>query len=357
MLLAAVVCCACAAVALLWHQPVIESPRLGTPAVCRPGDEISVTLRVPHPLAARLVRDLRLMSGKRCILLEIAGRAGPTPYRSLTARIPPGTPPGRYALCAGTGVAGLCRSNAVHVVAALPGEFRFVQMTDLGIQASDPSVAGQFASTVDEINALDPAFVLFTGDGVDKGRWEEYETLQSLLLRLDAPVICCPGNHDHKGLAGYLTTFGGPYHAVSFGDWRIFSLDSAHGRDQFTRSQLRWVTEHLINRALVQFHHPLFGRKCVDSQQERFAQLVSDVGVPAVFSGHWHVDAVFDKTGTARHDGPGFEGTKFVVTRAIGQTPRGDYEGSGHGYRVVHVKDGAIISYTVVSVPLGRVGE
>jgi hypothetical protein len=359
---AAVVASAVLAVLVaLARQPAgIERPRMGIPAVCRSGGGFAAELRVPLPAPSRVyVRRPRLDDGARTYPLEVS--ASRTRGGSVLAvlRVPAGTPPGRYALRVGTGAGAMCRSNAVHVVASFPRTFRFVQIADLGVSDDDPQVARRFRETVRVINRIAPAFVLLTGDITEKGSWTEYAAARELLGEIEAPLVCGPANHDRRGWAGYMASFGSPRHAVDFGRWRILSLDSGHGRDRLTRSDLRWLGRGLFlcaaegKRCIVQVHHPLFGRKAVEGCRREAVEMIAAHFVPAVFSGHWHADAVLDGAGRMRRDASDCRGCRFVVTTSVGQPPRAIGAEGGErrrGFRVVDVRDGVISAMRTVAV-------
>jgi len=264
-----------------------------------------------------------------------------------------------------------------------PRSFRIVQAGDLPW----PGQKDMLEVFVREMAELRPAAVLITGDiAYDPDpRW--FLMLEAQFRRLEAMgilVITCPGNHERKGWAQYLRTFGPhTFHRVDLGPLAILSLDSAHGRDQFTPSQFRWLREQLDNLGgrtpILQLHHPIFppgkaiqgdGEKsggALEAFQPAFVRLCQEKGVPIVLSGHWHQDVVFDGTGRLRDDTPDFPGTKFVVTTAMGDVtrkvvrwPHGGY----HGYRILEFEDGRMLRYThdlpglpspapIASTPLG----
>ena len=67
---------------------------------------------------------------------------------------------------------------------------------------------------------------------------------------LGIPVVSCPGNHERKAWIQYLRHFGPiTWHRVDFGPFTILSLDSGHGRDQFTPAQFAWFKRELADTA------------------------------------------------------------------------------------------------------------
>ncbi len=79
-----------------------------------------------------------------------------------------------------------------HVVAGLPG--RLVQLSD--IHASALMHEEELGPLVEAVNRLDPALVVVTGDLVMPFSEAEHSYLVEALARIEAPVVCCPGNHD-----------------------------------------------------------------------------------------------------------------------------------------------------------------
>lgn len=79
-----------------------------------------------------------------------------------------------------------------HAVEGLPG--RLVQLSD--IHASALMHDAELGPLVDEVNRLEPALVVVTGDLVMPFSEEEHGYLIDALARIDAPVFCCAGNHD-----------------------------------------------------------------------------------------------------------------------------------------------------------------
>src|SRR5215831_6059133 len=59
---------------------------------------------------------------------------------------------------------------------------------------------GDFASTIADINALDPPpdVIVHTGDIVHNGRRDEYAQAAALLAKAHAPVYVLPGNKDDR---------------------------------------------------------------------------------------------------------------------------------------------------------------
>ena len=239
---------------------------------------------------------------------------------------------------------------------------------------------------VDEMAILRPQAFLASGDMAYDSNDAWYRFLIGQFRRLEAlgiPVIACPGNHERGGWTRFLTHFGPrTTHRVDFGPFRVLSLDSAHGRDRLTPSQIHWFREQLDTLEgrvpLVQMHHPTFppgpalhgdGEKSggpLFGYRDAFVKLCLERQVPIVLTGHWHQDAVFDSEGRFRDDTPDFPGTKFVVTTALGDAPRRvtRWPFKNNGYRILIFEKGQLLRYTqdlpglpsptpIASTPLG----
>ncbi|MCP4810301.1 MAG: hypothetical protein GY913_23745 [Proteobacteria bacterium] len=79
-----------------------------------------------------------------------------------------------------------------HVVSGLPG--RLVQLSDL--HASSLMNHDELGPLVARVNAMEPDVVVVTGDLVMPFSEADHGYLIEQLARIEAPVFCCPGNHD-----------------------------------------------------------------------------------------------------------------------------------------------------------------
>ena len=338
----------------------IRGPRLGIPALPAPGGELRVELFLSHPgwrpsLDAFLERD-----GERHAL-ELEDEALSWSRLTLAYRVPNELPHGAYDLVlVDAGGTQHRRDKSVHVLPPPAHDLRLVQLADLPTFGGGPPDGfgegpgdAEMRQIVDEINLIRPDYVLLSGDVAYVGGWYHYEKLHEHLLRLESPVICVLGNHEYKGLAGYLETMGAPRHVVDHGDLSFISLNTGHGRDQLTASQFAWFEDALASRSgqrlVVQMHHPLFRKRNVFVRVNEFTDLCGDYDVPIVLSGHWHADNVYDEHGVSRLDGPDFPGTKYVTTTAAGADLHADYSTafeSYHGYRIFELHGDRLGKYT-----------
>jgi 3',5'-cyclic AMP phosphodiesterase CpdA len=244
------------------------------------------------------------------------------------------------------------------------GRWKVVHIADLPPPGRD-DLLKIFITRMAEVK---PDLILASGDlgyGDTAADFDRITTFFKDLERDGTVVVACPGNHERKAWVQYLRHFGPEtWHRVEFGPFSILSLDSAHGRDQFTPAQFEWFKRELADTqgrtVLVQLHHPVFPSETAASGEAKgsggilgahraeFIQNCREHGVAAMLAGHWHSDAVFDSAGHLRDDRPDFPGTKFIVTTALGNELRRvtRWPKSYFGYRVLTFKGGELISYT-----------
>jgi len=323
----------------------VFSPRFGYPALPPPGGTVDMEVRTALPWtffpgSAPVPRDaegraleclaIRWRGNRACLTF----RAAPAPGLAITPRAWP--PKDTY---------------------------RLVHIADLPTLGDE----GRMRQFVEEMKLLGPDLILATGDlcYVETQAW--YGFIQDSLKAAGAPVIVAPGNHEHKSWPLWLRNFGGRInHRVDAGPFTILSLDSRHGRDAFTPSQMRWLETELkrareAGRAiLILSHHPIFpagpsgkgeGHGIggnLQVFQSRFVDLCGAYGVAAVLSGHWHQDAVYDSNGRLRDDTPDFPGTRFIVTTSLGHAERlvCRWPHRNIGYRVLEFREGRLLRYT-----------
>ena len=152
------------------------------------------------------------------------------------------------------------------------------QISDTHIARDTPDAERRlrdFASTIADINALDPApnVIVHTGDIVHNGRSDEYEKAAVLLEKARTPVYVLPGNKDDR--ENLRSAFSGKRYFPAdhaFIDYaiedyavRLIALDTlspGHGRGDFRREQaehLRALIDAEPNKPIAVFtHHPPF---------------------------------------------------------------------------------------------------
>ena len=105
--------------------------------------------------------------------------------------------------------------HAVTVRQSIESDFYFIHITDTHLPThkyyyesgadTDTTEMEDLHAVIDDINIINPAFVLLTGDVINEGELEDYlnkryfTRTQRILQRFDVPVFMIAGNHDIGG--------------------------------------------------------------------------------------------------------------------------------------------------------------
>ncbi len=240
--------------------------------------------------------------------------------------------------------------------------FFFIQLTDpqFGMFANNRDFSQETANlefAVAAINRLHPAFVVVTGDLVnrpgDAAQTTEYRRIMS---RVDPaiPVHHMAGNHDlgnvpsPASIAAYTNAFGPDHYSFRHGGFVGIVLNSViiHSPQQTTNqlaeqdawldAELKRARQNGAQHIVVFAHHPWF-LKTADEPDDyfniprvpraRYLASFRDAGVKYLFSGHYHQNAV-------ARDGD----LEAVTTGPVGK-PLGDGKS---GLRIVVVREGRL---------------
>ena len=156
-----------------------------------------------------------------------------------------------------------------------------------------------------EVNDLEPAAVVVSGDLTNAGYRQEFETAAEYIQRFDCEnVMVIPGNHDSRnvGYVHFERLFGERYSCIDFDDAVMVGIDSSEpdlndgrvGREhyEFIHESFKDAGEKL--KIFVIHHHlipiPGTGReRNIIFDAGDVLELLDDVGVDLVLSGHKHV--------------------------------------------------------------------
>ena len=259
---------------------------------------------------------------------------------------------------------GLAAFAAVPQIAppATSTPFFFIQLSDpqFGMFTSDREFSQEtinFEFAVATVNRLRPAFVVVTGDLVNKAgdvaQIAEYRRIAGKLAP-GIPLYNIAGNHDVENaptpaaLAAYRQTFGDDRYTFRSGMLLGIVLNSSliHTPDSAAveaEAQLAWLRDEAARartsgaRHVVVFqHHPWFLKTADEPDQyfniprvrrEPLLALFREAGIKTLVSGHYHQNAVVADAG--------FDA---ITTGPVGK-PLG---GAKSGIRVFTVSDTAI---------------
>lgn len=297
-----------------------------------------------------------------------------------TVSIPETTPEELYNLSlvveTGDSVFSATRPRAVSVKEEISDSFSFIHISDFhigdprGFKENIKETLGWKAAKkcIDEVNLLQPDFVVITGDLVFGQLYpfeytREYKKCYQILQLFQVPTYLCPGNHD-----GYIQTgqdgfefwekyFGPLFYSFDYGNAHFISVNSydwpKQGRIGFSylvfnwggyiqEEQLQWIAEDLSStdadlKIMMMHHNPLWDTKNDSLLQngyegrEEILSLIDEYEVDSVLAGHVHYDDVTSK-----------DDTIFITTT----TAASGLERDGYwGYRLITVENGTITTY------------
>jgi 3',5'-cyclic AMP phosphodiesterase CpdA len=248
-------------------------------------------------------------------------------------------------------LACVCRAEA---------PFFFIQASDtqFGMHTSNRDFVQETANFeffVATANRLKPAFVVITGDLINKdGDAAQIAEHQRIAAKLAVPLYNVAGNHDvgneptPASLEAYRKKFGRDWYSFRHGSTAFFVLNSglihspqraaaeADKQESWLRAELEKARKEGARRLIVFQHHPWFLLMPGEPDQyfniplvrrEKYLKLLKDAGVSHVFAGHYHMSLL-------GRDGE----LELVTTGPVGQ-PRG---AERSGFRVVIVREGGV---------------
>jgi hypothetical protein len=151
-----------------------------------------------------------------------------------------------------------------------PDEFRFAIVSD----RTGGHRANVFAQAVEQINLMQPEFVLSVGDLIEgytekqdriDAEWKEF---QNFVCRLQMPFFYVPGNHDVTNkvmLTTWKEKFGRDYYSFVYRGvlFLILNSDDPPGKAMISEDQIAWVKQTLEQNkdarwTIVSLHKPLW---------------------------------------------------------------------------------------------------
>ncbi len=311
----------------------VMRPILSVPAIVEDGQTFTIEALAPQSATDW---SATLERGGQTIALPLDGASYLASHERwfITATVPPGTPEELYDLRveASGGIDDVTR-HSVMVEDSIPNDYYFVHITDTHLPThlyyyqsgadTDTTEMDDLRAVIQDINIINPAFVLLTGDVVNEGELEDYldkryfTRAKRILRELDVPVFLSGGNHDIGGWndtpppdgtarRNWWRFFGWRYLAESRPGENIYTQNysfdyghvhfvgieaynnydrwrrSTYGTDSFTTRQMAWLADDLSVvhpvKGTVLFHH-------MDFQDQLDLE---DLGVDGALYGHIH---------------------------------------------------------------------
>ncbi len=226
---------------------VVMRPILSVPAIVTDGDTFVIDAMAPSSTTGWTAA---LRHGSHEYTLPVLSSQYRADYGRwfLDARVPDGVPAEVYDLVV-TGSGGVADTvaHSVAVRHSIDEDFYFVQVTDTHLPthryhdepgaASDTTEMDDLRAVIEDLNLINPAFVVVTGDVVNEGELEDYlgwrvfTKTHRIMQEFEVPVYIVSGNHDIGGWWSTPPPAGSSRWAWwSFFGWRhLYDPSSAEG--------------------------------------------------------------------------------------------------------------------------------
>ena len=197
----AVLVCAASVQTAESAEPIgmIQRPLLNLPAIVQKGDTFTIECQAD---AAATGWAARLIGQGAEYPLTITGSQfdSPSGLWTLTAQVPTSITPELFDLVVTANTAADTAKNAVKVITAPKNSYTVVHITDSHLDRRanlDYNTLTEFLKIVEEINLINPEFVIHTGDLTEEAAQERYfQVAQDALSRFEVPVFVTAGGHD-----------------------------------------------------------------------------------------------------------------------------------------------------------------
>lgn len=243
-------------------------------------------------------------------------------------------------VCA-AGICGARRAFGQQPVA----EFSFATINDCHIKdAASTAIVERAVARINADPRVKAAVVL--GDVATGGAREELDLAKAALDRLACPWYIVPGNHDvsprDADIRANFTAVFGPVHWTHEHDgWALIGFDSCEGAKSdvtVAEAELAWLREQAAalrpEQPVAMFsHHPLNPHTV--HYRILNADTVLDIfkghALRVAAAGHWHGNQAEEQNRTL-----------FTTTACCSSTRNNFDKTEARGYRLFHVKDGAV---------------
>ncbi len=203
------------------------------------------------------------------------------------------------------------------------------------------------------VNRLKPDFIVITGDFVHNQSSEsQNEEFQRITAKVDPgiPVYYSPGNHDvgrepdKQSLKRYKKRYGKDRFSFQHKGSAFIGFNTSlikGKKEKLEEKQYKWLTSQLkkyqeANHIILLCHYPFYNQTIDEPERnsnlgpearQKYLPLFDDANVRAVFSGHYHNNALSS-----------YGNVELITTSAVGK-PLGD---APSGMRIVKVYEDRI---------------
>lgn len=229
----------------------------------------------------------------------------------------------------------------------------FVQISDpqlgfMNLSADYSPEAELFSKAIAQVNAMDPEFVVLTGDFIqwrtDTSALAAFDSLRTFFDK-DIPVYYLPGNHDIGNDAqaweveAFVKRYGHDRFVHKGKDYTVIGFNTSviKAQTEAEAAEYAWLEEQLAqadkdNPIILAAHFPIFTVTPDEPEtyenlplpmREKYMALFEKYGVDTYLAGHQH------KCMGGHHDG-----IDYVIASALGRQLGDD----AHGYTIVTVE-------------------
>ena len=185
-----------------------------------------------------------------------------------------------------------------------PMLFQFVQLSDTHI-GKFPQALVNLNTAVAQINGINPAFVLVTGDLTNDGTAEQYGDFKNAADNLTMPHYCVPGDNDvidGGTLDLYHQELGSDYYAFDYGGLKFIGLNNTNTLS-LDSAQRQWLEDRLKEgeAGIIFAHEPLldyYDNFTALAGAEQLLSVLNAYQAPLYMNGHTHQSGQYSKDGT-----------------------------------------------------------
>lgn len=187
---------------------------------------------------------------------------------------------------------------------------RLIHLSDLHFGRDRPEL---LLPLLQAVNAARPDLVAISGDLTQRARLRQFEAARAFINRIEAPVLCVPGNHDvpvHRPFTRLVRPFTNYRRVISTDLQPVVQLEGMNVIGLNTVDPWRWQRGRIRSRAVrraceicgdapedvlnvLVAHHPFEHKPGIEKTPMRGAEKalkrLSDCGADVILSGHLHV--------------------------------------------------------------------
>lgn len=181
-------------------------------------------------------------------------------------------------------------------------KMKIVQISDLHVGSQ--FLPEKFETMVNEVNQLNPDFIVVTGDLTNEGLMKEYEQCKNLLTKLNAQkIITISGNHDYRNTGYLLFKKYFPFETVNELSDNVVLVTVGTARPDRNEGEVGYRQNLWLERTMKKYkdkikilamHHHLVAIPDTGSDQLTVVdagdvlRTILDTGVDLVLCGHKH---------------------------------------------------------------------